>query len=62
MNAQEKAKATREANAAAQSALYEEQAAAKRASRLALQRVTESPDATITELLEAAKLLAELTR
>lgn len=56
------AQTTREANAAARSALYAEQAAAKRAARLALQRVTESPDATTAELLEAAKLLAELTQ
>lgn len=56
------AQATREANIAARTALYEEQAAAKRAARLALQRVTESPDATPAELLEAAKLLAELTK
>lgn len=54
------AQATREANTAARTALYQEQTAAKRAARLALQRVTESPDATPAELLEAAKLLAEL--
>lgn len=42
-----KARATRDANAAA---------------RIALQRVTENPDATPVELLEAAKLLAELTK
>ena len=57
-----RSQATREANIAARTALYEEQAAAKRAARLALQRVTESPDATTAELLEAAKLLAELTK
>lgn len=56
------AQATKEANLAARTALYEEQAAAKRAARLALQRVAESQDATPAELLEAAKLLAELTR
>lgn len=61
-NPHEKAQATREANNAARTALYAEQAAAKRAARLALQRVTESPDATTAELLEAAKLLAELTK
>lgn len=60
-NPYKRAQATREANAAARSALYAEQAAAKRAARLALQRVTESLDATPAELLEAAKLLAELT-
>ena len=57
-----KAQATREANTAARAAWFEEQTAAKRAARLALQRVTESPDATPVELLDAAKLLAELTR
>ena len=56
------ARATREANIAARTALYQEQTAAKRAARLALQRVTESPTATPGELLDAAKLLAELTR
>lgn len=60
--AHEKAKATRESNLAAQTARMEEQTAAKQAARLALQRVTENPDATPAELLEAAKLLAELTR
>ena len=56
------ARATREAHLAARTALCQEQTAAKRAARLALQRVTESPEATPGELLEAAKLLAELTR
>ena len=55
------AQATRERNLAARTALYQEQTAAKKAARLALQRVTESPDATPAELLEAARLLAELT-
>lgn len=56
------AQATRQANLAARTAWYNEQTAAKRAARLAIQRVTELPDATPAELLEAAKLLAELTR
>lgn len=56
------AQATREGNIAARTAWYEEQTAARRAARLALQRVTESPDASTAELLEAAKLLAEMTR
>lgn len=60
--AHEQARATREANLAAQIARHEEQTAAKRVARLALQRVTENPDATPAELLEAARLLAELTR
>ncbi len=57
-----KARATRELNLSARAAWYEEQTAAKRAARLALQRVTESPAATTAELLEAARLLAELTQ
>lgn len=60
--AHEKGQITRERNLAAQTARIEEQTAAKQAARLALQRVTENPDATPAELLEAAKLLAELTR
>lgn len=56
-----KAQTTREANLAARTVLYKEQAAAKRTARIALQRVTESPDATPAELLEAARLLAELS-
>lgn len=56
------AQATRAANLAAQTARMEEDTAARRAARLALQRVTESPEATPAELLEAAKLLTELTQ
>ena len=40
-----KAQATRERNLAAQAALSEERVSSKRAARLALQRVTENPDA-----------------
>lgn len=54
------AQATREANLAARTALYQEQTTAKRVARLALQRVTENPEATPEQLLEAARLLAEL--
>ena len=54
------AQATRERNLAAQAALSEERVSSKLAARLALQRVTENPDATPAELLEAARLLAEL--
>lgn len=57
-----KAQSTREANIAAQTARMEEDTAVRRVARLALQRVTESPDATPGELLEAARLLAELVR
>ena len=58
--AHKQASATRGRNQAARAAWMEEQAAAKRAARLALQRVTESPDATPAELLRAAELLKEL--
>lgn len=60
--AHEKGQITRERNLAAHTARIEEQTAAKEAARLALQRVTESPDATPGELLKAAELLAELTK
>lgn len=60
--AHEKGQITRERNLAAHTARLEEQTAAKRSARLALQRVTESPDSTPGELLKAAELLAELTR
>ncbi|MEY8419502.1 hypothetical protein AALA83_09500 [Oscillospiraceae bacterium 44-5] len=55
-----KAQATHEANLAARTAWYEEQTAARRVARLALQRVTEDPEAAQEQLLEAARLLAEL--
>ena len=58
--AHKQAQTTRERNLAARTALCEEQTAAKRVARTALQRVTENPDATPAELLEAARLLAEL--
>lgn len=60
--AHEQARATRERNQEVRTALYQEQAAAKRAARLALQRVTEREDATAAELLEAARLLVEIGR
>ena len=58
--ARKKAQATRERNREAQARRYEEQAASIRAARLALQRVMESEDATPAEILEAARLLAEI--
>lgn len=60
--AHEQARATRERNQEARTALYKEQAAAKRAARLALQRVIEREDATAAELLDAARLLVEIGR
>lgn len=60
MTSAEKARATRERNQEAQTALYQEKAAANQAARLALQRVFEAPDATPEQVLTAAKLLTEL--
>lgn len=60
--AHKRAQATREKNLEARAAMYREQAAAMRAARLALQRVIEREDATAAELLEAARLLAEIGR
>jgi len=56
----EKAQATREARYEAQRQLWAEQRAAISAARVGLQRVMEAPDATTAEILEAARLLAEL--
>lgn len=58
--AHKRAQATRKRNLEARAAMYREQAEAMRAARLALQRVTESEDATAAELLEAARLLVEI--
>ena len=58
--AHKKAQATRERNQEARARRYEEQAANIRAARLALLRVMESEDATPAEILEAARLLAEI--
>ena len=51
---------TRERNQAARLALIQEEAAAKRAARLALTKVFESPDATPEQVLKAAELLEKL--
>lgn len=58
--AHRKAQATRQRNQEARSALYQEQAAAVRAARMALQRVLESQEASPAEILQAAELLARL--
>lgn len=58
----EKARVTRERNLEARTALYHEQAEAKRAARLALTKVFQCPDSTPEQVLEAARLLAELGR
>lgn len=57
-----KAQETRIKNQAAKMALYQEQAAAKRAAPLALTKVFESADATPAEILRAGELLAKLDK
>lgn len=60
--AKAKARETRIKNQEARTAMYQEQAAAKRAARLALTKVFESADATPAEILRAGELLAELDK
>ena len=60
MDSAQKAKETRQRNTEARTALYHEQQAAIAAARRGLQRILENPDASPAELLEAARLLAEL--
>ena len=57
----EKAQETRRRNEEARVAKWREEAAAKRAARQALQRVFEDASATPDQILEAAKLLVELS-
>lgn len=59
--AKEKAKATRAKNEAARAARWEADAKLKEAARLALQRVFEAPDATVEQILEAARLLEKIS-
>jgi len=58
----EEAKATRERNLKAQAKRFEEQAACISTARLALQRITEDKDATAEDVLEAMRLLAEISK
>lgn len=60
--AKEKARETRRRNEAARAALWEEQREATKTARKALLRVMEHENSVPTEILEAAKLLAELSR
>lgn len=55
-----KARATRERNREAQARRYEEQREAARTARKALLRVMEKEDATTDQILEAARMLAEI--
>ena len=57
----EKAQETRRRNEAARAAKWREETEAKRAARQALQRVLEDASATPDQILEAAKLLVELS-
>ena len=57
----EKAQETRRRNEEARAAKWREEAAAKRAARQALQRGFEDASATPDQILEAAKLLVELS-
>lgn len=56
-----KAQETRQRNEAARAAKWREEAEMKRVARQALQRVFEDASATPEQILEAAKLLAELS-
>ena len=60
MDSVEKARETRAKNAEARAAKWAADAALKQAAKTALQRVFESADATPEQILEAARLLAEL--
>ena len=62
MDSVEKARETRAKNEAARAAKWAADAALKQAAKTALQRVFESVDATPEQILEAAKLLAEIGR
>lgn len=61
-DAHRKARESRERNLASRTALYQEQTAAKRAARLALQRIMEDADASPEQILRAAELLLEIGR
>jgi len=58
----EEAKATRERNLKAQTRVHEERAACISTARLALQRITEDKDAAAEDVLEAMRLLAEISK
>ena len=60
MDSKEKARETRIKNQEAQRRRYAEQAKSIRVTRLALQRVMESEDATPEQILRAAELLAQI--
>ena len=60
MDSVEKARETRAKNAEARAAKWAADAALKQAAKTALQRVFEGAGATPEQILEAARLLAEL--
>lgn len=57
-----KAQETRRRNEAARAAKWREEAEMKRVARQALQRIFDDASATPEQILEAAKLLAELSK
>lgn len=57
-----KSQATRQRNLEARSKQIEEKTEAKRIARLALERVMENQESTPAEILEAARLLVELSK
>lgn len=57
---QRKSQETRQRNLEAKIALYEEQTAAIRSARLAIQRVFDSEKSTSEQILRAAQFLAEI--
>ena len=61
-SAAEKARETRERNTAARTALYQEQRAAVKTARKGLLRVMDSEESAPAEILDAARLLAELVK
>lgn len=60
MTPAEKAKETRQRNAEARAAMWQEQRELMKSARAAMQRVLDDPAATSEQLLKAAELLAEL--
>lgn len=62
MTPQEKARETRQRHQEAQRQLWEEQRQSIETVRKALLRVMDNADATPAEILEAARLLAEITK
>lgn len=58
---QKKSQGTRQRNQEAKAALHEEQTAALRSARLAVQRIFDSAESTSEEILRAVELLIRLS-